>query len=127
MWRRTARALWWATHRSWRLLTSCTAAAQGAPPRTRCSSARSSPTWATARAAPAWQVGSGQDPGGSVHLLLVPVPVLVHVLADRVCRALLMLHACAGTCCSCLLASPDLYPVICAAADTVCSRLCKAS
>lgn len=54
--RRTARAQWPATGRSWARWRSGTAAPAHARLRTRCSLALSSPTWATARAAPAWLV-----------------------------------------------------------------------
>jgi hypothetical protein len=51
--RRTAPARWSATRRSWARSTACTARAPAGPRTRRCSSAASSPTWATARAAPA--------------------------------------------------------------------------
>ena len=55
--RRMARAQWRAMGRNWARWRSGTAAAATALRRTLCSSAPSSPTWATARAALGWLVG----------------------------------------------------------------------
>ena len=83
-WRPTAQAQWWGTARSSAPLMGCMALAQGTPSRSHCSSGRSSPTWGTARAAPAWQVCQAVIP--PVLALLTAALLAKCLSVSRLCR-----------------------------------------